>query len=33
VLIEGAPAPANTNGGVDRRERQAGLLNFYRGAA
>jgi putative transposase len=31
--IEGAPAPANTNGRVERRERLGGLLNFYRRAA
>ena len=33
VLIEGAPAPANTNGRIERRERLGGLLNFYRRAA
>jgi putative transposase len=33
VLIEGAQAPANTNGRVERRERLGGLLNFYRRAA
>ena len=33
VLIEAAQAPANTNGGVERRERLGGLLNFYRRAA
>ena len=33
VLIEGAAAPANTNGRVERRERLGGLLNFYRRAA
>jgi hypothetical protein len=32
-LIDGAPCPANTKGGVERRERLGGLLNFYhRGA-
>ena len=33
ALIEGAPATANTNGRVERRERLGGLLNFYRRAA
>ena len=32
-LLEHAPAPANTNGRVERRERLGGLLNFYRRAA
>ena len=29
ALIESGPAPANTNGPVQRRERLGGLLNFY----
>lgn len=33
ALIEGAPAPANTNGRVERCQRLSGLLNFYRRAA
>jgi putative transposase len=28
-VIEGSPAPANTNGRVERRERLDGVLNFY----
>jgi transposase InsO family protein len=32
-LIEAAPAPANTNGHVARRERLGGMLNFYHRAA
>src|SRR5664279_742383 len=29
VLLKGAPAPANENGRVHRRERLGGLLNYY----
>jgi putative transposase len=29
VLLQGAPAPANENGRVHRRERLGGLLNYY----
>jgi len=29
VLIEAAQAPANTSGGVEKRERLGGLLNLY----
>ena len=29
VLLKGAPAPANENGRVQRRERLGGLLNYY----
>src|ERR1035438_6686637 len=29
VLLKGAPAPANENGRVLRRERLGGLLNYY----
>ena len=33
VLLQGAPAPANENGRVQRRERLGGLLNYYHGNA
>ena len=33
VLLKGAPAPANENGRVLRRERLGGLLNYYHRAA
>ena len=29
VLLKGAPAPANENGRMHRRERLGGLLNYY----
>ena len=29
ILLKGAPAPANENGRVHRRERLGGLLNYY----